>query len=247
MAALADFQSRMGSMKNLDATTKATLQAEIQTNISGLTDLRTKIDAETDLTLVQNDEKIITGGFPIYDLLIPQGWILAAADRVGVTASMMATIGTKLQTRLKTEESAGNDITVSETSLTDVNTKITDAQAQSSAAITIVSGLKADNGDKTIAASNATSLKTAKADIQAAIVDLQNAELAMKTIMTTVQSFEAADSQNSAAAQNPTPAVAPTQNPVSAPIAPTQTQVTSPTAPGPIAPTASSTPTTPNL
>lgn len=175
--------SRVGELKRVSDTEKATITSTIQTNISGLTALKAKIDADTDLATAQSDAKQITGSFRIYVLVVPQGWIAAAADRINTIVGMLTTIGTKLQTKISAAQSAGKDVTTEGAALTDFNAKLADATSQAAAAQSGIANLVPDQGDKTKLAANTTALKAARADIKTATEDLQAARTDAKNIL----------------------------------------------------------------
>jgi hypothetical protein len=180
---LTELSTRIAGMKNVSDATKQALSATIQTNIDGLNALKTKIDAETDITMLTADEKTITGGYRIYALVVPQGWIVASSDRVNTIASLLTGVSTKLQARITTMQTAGQDVTKAQALLTDLNAKVADAQAQGATALSTTASLKPDQGDKTLAASNTAALKAAKANIKTATADLQAARMDAKNII----------------------------------------------------------------
>jgi hypothetical protein len=183
IAALNALSTRVSALKNVSATEKANISTEVQTNISGLTTLKAKIDADTDVTTAQTDAKQITGYFRIYALVIPQGWIASSADRVNTIVGMLTAIGTKLQTRITAAQTAGKDVTAANTALTDFNAKLTDATTQSVAANAGIAGLVPDQGDQTKLAANTAALKAARADIKTATQDLLAARADAKVIV----------------------------------------------------------------
>ena len=180
---LNNLNTKVQAMKNVSATEKASLSTEIQTNISGLTALKAKIDADTDVNVALSDEKIITGNFRIYALIVPRGHVEASADRVSTIVGMMQTIATKLQTRITADQTAGKDVAVLQSALTDYNAKIADAQVQATKAQSEVASLVPDNGNKTQLASNTAALKTAREYIKTATADLHTARADAKTIL----------------------------------------------------------------
>ena len=163
-------------MKNVSAAGKATVATEVSTEVSALTALKTKIDADTDLTVAKADEKAIFAPIRIYALIIPQYNVLVSADRVGSVADLLTTIGEKLQTRITAAQTAGKDVSAMQTALADMNVKIADAKSQASLATTTVINLKPDNGDQTVAQSNKAALVSAKATIKTATSDLKTAK-----------------------------------------------------------------------
>ena len=173
IASLGKLSERIQNMKNLSDAQKSSFAAEIQTEITALTDLKTKLSADTSTTTRRADLQSITKSFRIYALIEPQINIISAADRAQTTVTMMNTIGTKLQTRLSASSTLSASTTASaQASLTDFTAKLADANIQAQAAVTDVAALKPDNGDQNIFTSNQTALKDARTKIQAAQKDI---------------------------------------------------------------------------
>jgi hypothetical protein len=174
ISALNALNTRVQAMTNVSATQKATLNSEIQTNISGLTGLQTKIDADTDVTAARADDKSIFTSYRIYALVIPQGWILASADRITGIAGLMSALSVKLQTRISAEP-AGTNVTALTAAISDMNAKIADAKTQAAAAQARVSALVPDQGNQAVITSNHSALVAARADTRVGTQDLQAA------------------------------------------------------------------------
>jgi hypothetical protein len=183
ITALNGLNTRVSEFKNVPATEKANISAEVQTNISGLTTLQTKLDADTDVTTAATDAKSIFGSFRIYALVIPQGYITAASDRVETITGMLSAIGTKLQARITADQSAGKDVTAMQASLADLNAKIADANTNAQSAQSSIAGLTPDQGNMTIFASNTASLKAARAQIKVSTSDLVSARADAQSII----------------------------------------------------------------
>lgn len=182
--------ARVQGMKNISDAQKATFAATIQTEIANLTSLKATIDASTDVTTLRADAKSVMDAYRVYALVIPQGYLEAAADRVGTITSTLTTISAKLQTRITTDQTAGKDVTSLQASLTDMNAKLTDAQAQATAATNLVASLTPDNGNTTVAASNKAALLASRADIKIASGDLNAARQDAKTIVAGIKSLD---------------------------------------------------------
>jgi hypothetical protein len=183
VSALNALATRIQAMVNVSSTEKTNIANEVQTNTASLNSLKTKINADTDVTTALNDEKAIFGPLRIYALVIPQGYIEASVDRVGTVTNLMTTLSAKLQTRITSDQAAGKDVTSLQTALTDLNTKVADAKTQAGVAQTGVVSLTPDQGNKTILASNTAALKAARANIKTATTDLQTARQDAKIIV----------------------------------------------------------------
>jgi hypothetical protein len=196
--ALNALNTRVAGMKNESATEKANISSQVQTNITGLTSLKAKIDADTDASVAKTDAASIFGTFRIYALVIPQGWILASADRVTTIGSMMTSLGAKIQTRITADQSAGKNVASLTAALSDMNAKVTDANSQSATASAGISGLTPDQGNASVAASNKAALVASRADIKTATADLKAARQDITTLLSGLKSLGSVSASASA-------------------------------------------------
>jgi len=196
---LNDLNTKVQGMIKLSADEKASLAASISTQLSAMATLKAKIDADTDITTLKSDIKSITASYRIFMLVIPQGRIQVAVDKVGVAASTLSTLSGKLQTRISSAQAAGKDVASLSTSLTDMNAKLADANVQISAAASETASLTPDNGDTTKMQANNQTLKDARGKIQVALKDLQTARQDAGTIVTGLKRLDASASASGAA------------------------------------------------
>ena len=173
----------------LPSATKTILTNAIQSQVTSLTALGTKIAADTDSTVLKADVKSITQSYRIFLLVLPQARITASADAEQNVASLMTIVSSKLETRIATAHTAGRDTTTVSATLSDARAKISDANTQSAAAVALVVNLTPDNGDSVKAAANAQALKDARAKIQLAASDLKSARAEMGTIVAALKTF----------------------------------------------------------
>jgi hypothetical protein len=179
--------TRIGAMKNVSATEKTSLQASITSQISTLTTLKATIDAETVAANLKTDIQSITKDYRIYMLVLPQGRIAAATDRVLTIVGDMQALAPELQTRITAAASAGKDMTAANAAYTDMQAKIADANTQATAAVTETASLTPDQGNTTIAASNTAAIKDAAAKIKTATTDLKAARADIQIILKAVK------------------------------------------------------------
>ena len=189
ITALNKLNARVQALKNESAAQKASIAAQIQSNINGLTALKTKIDAATDVTAARSDSQLIFTSYRIYVLLVPQSWILASADRVTTIAGLMTDLGAKIQARISAEQTAGTDVSALTAAYADMTAKIADANTKAASARAGVSSLTPDQGDQTKAAANRAALIAARADIKAATQDLHAARADIKTMLQGLKSL----------------------------------------------------------
>jgi hypothetical protein len=170
-------------MQRISADQKTTLTSTIQAQINELATLKAKIDADTDTMTLRTDVLSITKAYRIFALVIPQGALIAAADREEAIVDTMTTLGVKLQARIAADQAAGKDVTAEQTAYADFQAKLADAKVQAQASITEVSGLTPDNGDQTKFQANRTAMKDARSKIQAAQQDFVAARKDAETIV----------------------------------------------------------------
>ena len=183
VAALSDINTRVQGMQKVTDAFKQNLGAAIQTQSSALTALKAKINAGADAEVIKADIKSISQAYSVFGLFMQQARIAAMADREVVVASMMATLGAKLQARLTAAQAAGADVTALATALTDLGAKISNANTQAQAAVSATAVLTADGSDKAKMAANAAALKTARTNLDIAHKDLQAAQKNIQTII----------------------------------------------------------------
>jgi hypothetical protein len=179
--------ARLNDMKNISASEKASLQAGISTEVGNLTGLKATIDADTDATKLKTDVQSITLDYRVYMLVLPQGRIAAAADRVATIVSQMQQLSTKLSARITAAQAAGKNVTAAQAAYTDMQAKIADASTQSQAALTETQNLAPDQGNTTVEASNTAAIKDALAKLKTVQSDLKAARVDIKTIMDAVK------------------------------------------------------------
>ena len=189
IASLNDLNTRIQAMSNVSVEAKANISNQIQGNISGLTSLKAKIDADTSETTALSDEKSILGSYRIYALVLPQGYIAAASDRILTIAGLMTNISAKLEARITADRTAGKDVSAMESSLIDLNLKITDAKLQASTAETRVAPLAPDMGNKVQLQTNNAALKAARADVKVGTQDLKTARSDADSIIKAVKAL----------------------------------------------------------
>lgn len=181
--------TRVQGMKNVSAEEKASIASEVSLSIANLNTLKVKLDSDTDVTNATNDEKSIATGHRIYALIMPRGYIYAAADRVKTISALMASTSVKIDARIAEAQTAGKDVTAVQKSLVEMKAKVADANVQASAAIELVASLNPDGGDKTKQQANTTALKSAREKIKIATTDLETARKDLKSIIQALRSM----------------------------------------------------------
>ncbi len=173
---------RVAQMERLSDAQKASITAELNTQITALTTLKTSIGSETDAAKVKELTQSIGKAYRVYAVTMPKAAITAASDRIMKVVAQMESFTVKLEARVTASGSAE-----ASTAFTDYKLKVADAKVQAQAAATLVASLSADNGDATVAASNTAALKSAKEKIDAAQKDLKDARKDIGVILKAVR------------------------------------------------------------
>ncbi|HWA52372.1 MAG TPA: hypothetical protein VG895_04955 [Patescibacteria group bacterium] len=176
LTSLTNAISLVNGFKKLNDSQKTNFVTSINTQISDLNNLKTKIDADTDMQTLRADQKSIFDEYRIYMLYLPQTRILSAAERESETIDLMNQVSTKIAGRINGNANLQN-------TLNDANTKLTDATTQETNATNLVINLAPDQGNTATSASNTAALKSARADLQTALKDLQTAKTDFQTII----------------------------------------------------------------
>ncbi|OGF93272.1 hypothetical protein A3G54_00805 [Candidatus Giovannonibacteria bacterium RIFCSPLOWO2_12_FULL_44_15] len=190
--ALDRLSARVAAMKRVSDAQKNNIASTVATEKINLENLRAKIAADTDLETLKADQRSIATSYRVFALVIPQGEILVAGDRIKTIADSMTTIGGKLESRINEAKNSGKDVASLETYLTDYKAKIADAILKADAAINGVSALTPDNGSTAKAAANRAALQTARENIRKGMEDLRAAREDARKIVQGLKSIGAA-------------------------------------------------------
>ena len=173
IASLTKLIERLSQMKRLSSEQIEDYKSQIQENIDGLTALRAKIEADTDLTTLQTDVKSIVSGYRIYAFFMQYIHLNAAYDRAYTVYNNMNTVYGKLNTRIEEAKTNGQDVSELTTLLSDMNAKLNDAKTLLDAGLAELSGLSASGypDNKSKLTDGRSKLKTIHQDLKAAHID----------------------------------------------------------------------------
>lgn len=193
VTALNALGARLSTMAQLSTTDKNNLWSDIQPQVAAMNALRLQIAADAtanNTSSLKIDVQSITASYRIFALVLPQGTIEAAADRALTIVGTMNDLATKFTARITAAQSAGNNVAAAQAALTNLNTKVADANTQATAAVAEVASLAPDNGSSTIMASNTAALKDARSKLQAAQQDFVAARADAETIVKVLVTFK---------------------------------------------------------
>ena len=126
------------ALTKLTATTKLTpsdktaLQGQINTELTALASLKTKLAADTDLATARVDVQSIVSDYRVYVLMLPKTRMVATTDRFGEVEDKLVTIDATLQAKVDAAKAAGKDTTTMQASLDDLKAKTADATSKTS-------------------------------------------------------------------------------------------------------------------
>lgn len=190
----------IGAMKRLTSDQKATLTSQMQTEITNLNTLKTKIDGDTDIATLRTDVQSIVKSYRVYALFLPQIQIIAYADRLMGVVDDMNVLVSKLQTRVDGVKSSGKDTSSMQSLLDDMKAKLTDADTQAQNAINAVLPLTPDGYP-----GNKTTLQSARSMLQAARTDMKTATKDAQQVRQSLKNFKPAVTPTATAASTASP------------------------------------------
>jgi len=107
--ALSSLQAKVSSNTYLTAAHKTTLLGEVSAEVSGLTALKTKIDADTSRATLVTDCRSIVDHYRVYLLMIPQAHLMIASDATVAIGEKLDDLATKLQADINKAKAAGKN------------------------------------------------------------------------------------------------------------------------------------------
>lgn len=204
LMALQEGLTKVSGMKKIADAEKQELTTAIQSEITKLTDLKTKISSATDVTTLKTDTATIVTQYRIFALFLPKIHLLAAADVLGTTIDELTILATKLETRITAAETAGMSVTALKTTHTAMLDKIADAKKQYESILTNVTPLTPDGypGNRSTLTSARTLLSTARKNLMGAATDA-------RSIMTSLKAFRPGEATPTVSSSSAAPSMTP--------------------------------------
>lgn len=141
LSSLQNLLTRVQGDKRLSTTDKSSLTSDINTTISGLQTLKTKIDADTDETTARTDAKSVITTYRVYMVFEPKIRLLTVIGNLQTTSSNVSSLSGQIQTLITSLQSQGKDTSAAQTALNDLNTQLTAINALLSTDKTLVSNV----------------------------------------------------------------------------------------------------------
>ncbi|HZL07569.1 MAG TPA: hypothetical protein VFC50_00035 [Candidatus Dormibacteraeota bacterium] len=184
LKSLNELSGKISSEAKLSANDQASLSAEVSSEISNLTALKTKLDADTTDADAKADAQSIINDYRVYALIVPKINLVKTADDQLVAEAKLSDLATKLQTRISAAQTAGKNVTALQSGLTTMNSQISAAQAISTKIESDVIGLLPSdyNGNPSVLKGDRDQLKTAQSDIKDAVTSASTIVSSLKTL-----------------------------------------------------------------
>lgn len=173
LTSLQDLATQIAAMKRLSSDQKDTYATQLTTERAGLTTLKAKIDADTDLSIAKADVSSIVTTYRVYAYFEPEIRILVACDRLMTVSDQLSNYANKLSLLVATAGKAGKDVIRLNVLLSDMQAKIADAKQQEQTIVSTLHALTSANfpGSNQTFQTARTQLKTATQDLKTAFQD----------------------------------------------------------------------------
>lgn len=165
--------TRAGSAKTLTAAHSSTISTFLADAKTGLTDLRAKVEADTDAATLKADCEDVATEYRIYALRTPQVHFAVAGDRQAQIVKKGNAVADSLEAAVNKAEQLGKDVTDARAALADMRAKLSDASAQLQGLVdTELTYSPADwNANHAVLTPTRTALSTAQGDLKGAFKD----------------------------------------------------------------------------
>lgn len=130
ITSLNNLSNKIQNDQRLSSSDKSSLNGDIQTAISGLNTLKTKIDSDTDLATARADTKEIVTNFRVYLVVMPKTQLLIVIGNLQTTTANLQALTPKIQNLINTLKSDGKDVTSLQSLLADINSRLTNISNQ---------------------------------------------------------------------------------------------------------------------
>jgi archaellum component FlaC len=116
--------TRVNNDTRLTASEKSSLTSDIQKDISGLTALKAKIDADTAATTARADIKTIITNYYVYAVFEPKVRLLVTLNNLETTAGYVQALIPQLQNLINTLKTQGKDTSQIQPLLDDISSQV---------------------------------------------------------------------------------------------------------------------------
>jgi hypothetical protein len=126
---LAALKTAINAATALSSAHRATLNGIVTADVSRLSALRTKVDAETTLPAVRADERSMVVDFRVYMLVVPKVRLTIASDVENAAIGRLGSVHDKLAAAIAAAKAHGTDVSAEETELADLAARLSAASS----------------------------------------------------------------------------------------------------------------------
>lgn len=123
-------QILLGQVKKLTDSDRTALFSLVQSDLTSLTALKTKIRDDQNLASLKTDVSSISKDYRVYLLVVPKVHLIVASDRMLDNADRLASVSAKLEERITQVQTSGKDTSALQASYQDMLKNIQDAKTQ---------------------------------------------------------------------------------------------------------------------
>lgn len=182
LRALKRLLDRVNNVRNINEPDRQSLIEDINKNVEGLTALKAKIDANTDLNTLRTDVKSIFS-YRIFAVVLPRDYGLLVTYRQQYLVNRLTSLQDKIQAKIDEAKAKNQDTSAIEKSFVDLKKQVESANSQLTIAEEKFSAMKATDvsgaaklleAGKIALKAAATDIKEARDDLQKIVNDLKN-------------------------------------------------------------------------
>ena len=185
LATLAALKIAVGGATDLTSSDKAALNTVISSDTTGLTTLKTKVDAETTVAAVKADGRTMIVGYRVYMLVVPKVRFNIASDKETTNIARLKTAHDQLAALATQLSGKGKDTAAAQAKIDDMASKLSAATAalgnQAEALLTVTPSPDPAAMKAAVTPVRAA-VKGARGDIKDALADAKAARDALKAL-----------------------------------------------------------------
>lgn len=125
---LAALKTAVNAATNLTSGHRGTLTALLDADVSGLTALRAKVDAEQSVDAVRADERTMVVSYRVYMLVVPKVRLTIASDVENAATAKLGSVHDALAAAVAKAQSQGKDVSAEHAELADLASQLTAAR-----------------------------------------------------------------------------------------------------------------------
>jgi len=182
LSRITTLQGLTRNSQHVTADHSSTLLSQLASASNALSQLKAKIDADTDPSTLRTDCRSIVQDFRIYMLVSPKVREVLVADLETAIASRLSTIAGRIQTAIDNAKAKGKNVATAQSDLDQMKTAITNAQSAIGGVASSVINLQPSDwpGAHDTLVNGRQSLRTGRDDMRSARNDGWNAAQALR-------------------------------------------------------------------